>query len=570
MALVPTTAPLPIDCSLYQHTVALGENKNFEMDYVVIDDDDSDDNKLYLKAQLRYTKQAWLSIGMSSSKYFMVPGDAIVGLPNSKQVLKYDMTTSALDGSGVTVKSAAQQTLFDTSVEQNSTMTVMQFTKALEEEGDLTIDGYGTNFFLWAYGTSNDFIYHEKAGLVALNLQPCTSDGSGSEVDPVVPMDGNIPQPVDLQSYYASHGWLAALAWGVFTPVAIGASLVKPLFPFLQKNGLWYKIHFYANCMTLLLTTISFGVAVAAQELKLRPEGTSANHFSEVAHASIGLAIMIVLCVQVLGGIWRPDKVDMTKQVGDNQETRRKRQQKRSRSGWELSHRFLGLGMIGLCWYQCHTGLELYELLSQSTTDYIALFWGITGTLGGLILVGTVLGTFKKKETTTTTTNAKTTKDGDDDIENNDNTMNNNNSTVNGNGYTRGETMEAMTNEFDNSREVSQTRSCDDDDAPPDDTQDNSHNDENVIELNESCEVDLVGEVAVTTSSISEEAPSMSVDDEKKNNDAETTTISSSSKSNTEEGNDATPHNESSTDEQHLPAQDNLEEENKLSSDGAD
>ena len=88
--------------------------------------------------------------------------------------------------SGVNPSPAQTQTLQDTLVSQNSTHTIVRFTKALVEHNELTIHGDGVNTFIWAYGSSNELTYHASRGALTLTLVPCHA-GESSTLGPSAP-----------------------------------------------------------------------------------------------------------------------------------------------------------------------------------------------------------------------------------------------------------------------------------------------------------------------------------------------------------------------------------------------
>lgn len=57
------------------------------------------------------------------------------------------------------------------------------------------------------------------------------------------------------------------------------------------------------------------------------------------------------------------------------------------RMAWKWSHRILGFGIVGLSWYNCHTGTGWYKVHWEESLDWTSVFWGITGGISGSILV---------------------------------------------------------------------------------------------------------------------------------------------------------------------------------------
>jgi hypothetical protein len=54
---------------------------------------------------------------------------------------------------------------------------------------------------------------------------------------------------------------------------------------------------------------------------------------------------------------------------------------------WEFKHRAMGLTLLGLSWYNCDAGLELFAERYGQEQDLSGAFWGVTGGLAGLIFI---------------------------------------------------------------------------------------------------------------------------------------------------------------------------------------
>ena len=110
-------------------------------------------------ATVVYEGQGW--VGFAISEAGKMQGSlAVIGLPDEdvgpSNPGKYDL--EALSVAGVVL--TEQQTLMDGNIEQNETHTVLSFTKLVEEEGELSINPTGNNFFLVAAGSGNELAYH--------------------------------------------------------------------------------------------------------------------------------------------------------------------------------------------------------------------------------------------------------------------------------------------------------------------------------------------------------------------------------------------------------------------------
>lgn len=306
----------------------------------------------------KYTipQEAWISIGFTNGNGLMTGAECVVGLPNTGEVTKYVL--GSYDSSMILPMPDEQQTLIDTSLVQEDGTTVMEFTKVLNEAGELPIV-IGANTFIGAYGFVNEFFYHNKRDSFDLDLE-------AGKVE-VVETRNRI--------LWKAHGWCAAIAWGLFSPLAIGVAVLRYWFP----NGLWLKIHQYLNYTVVALTIAAFGLAVAAIKSET-PAGGDPQHFSASPspHRLIGLVMFLVVLVQTLGGQFRPHNPAK----GEEKSTLRR--------SWEVSHRMFGLALLGTAWYQIDSGIKIYEKLfaDSSTANLTTIFWSVVTTIALIIVVG--------------------------------------------------------------------------------------------------------------------------------------------------------------------------------------
>lgn len=297
--------------------------------------------------------EAWVAIGFSTNGA-MVGSEAVIGLPDTGTVEKYFLTSQSLPG--VQPVPDEQQTLVDASITQQEGSTVLQFTKILEEPGEIPII-VGPNTFIGAYGFDNTLNIHRSRESFALDLV------SG----------GLAAVQTRKTSLWKAHGWCAALAWGVLSPLAIGAAVLRNWF----KGGLWFRIHQTLNALVVLLTIVAFSLAVAAISRET-PSGFDANHFhpDPFPHRTIGLVVFILAFIQAVNGVLRPH----VPEEGKEKTT--------ARGGWEIFHRVLGFLLLGLSWYQVQSGIKIYDLIEETSVDYLAVFWGVAAGLAGLIALG--------------------------------------------------------------------------------------------------------------------------------------------------------------------------------------
>uniref|UniRef100_A0A6U9ZKQ1 DOMON domain-containing protein n=1 Tax=Pseudo-nitzschia australis TaxID=44445 RepID=A0A6U9ZKQ1_9STRA len=213
------------------------------------------------------------------------------------------------------------------------------------------------------------------------------------------------------------HGILMGVAWGILAPLAIGAAYLRNSLTILKENALWLRIHFHLCFHVALFTFVGFVLAVVATK-----QDDDLPHFKEDIHHQAGLAIFILVIVQAVAGIFRPSPVSSTNternvksgndeseetpidaanlnsssgdKIKTNTTTSSSGRALYARKYWEYTHRLLGMILLGLAWYNCHSGIVLQaENYDQDDEEsLLRIFWGITGGIAGSIFfVGYVL-----------------------------------------------------------------------------------------------------------------------------------------------------------------------------------
>jgi hypothetical protein len=144
------------------------------------------------------------------------------GIPDESTPLKYAL--GGKDETLVLLLSSDHQTLIDATVEVVEGKTKMNFTKFLQEEGEVNIV-IGDNHFLWAYGSSNQLGYHAARGSYVLN--------------PAMAGERVVADTLSYKGHWKVHGMLGFIAWGFLVPFAINASL---LHAYLPTKGFRFKL----------------------------------------------------------------------------------------------------------------------------------------------------------------------------------------------------------------------------------------------------------------------------------------------------------------------------------------
>lgn len=329
--------------------------------------------------------ESWISIGFSNTGGSMIGSYAVVGLPATDQVLKYSMS-SYVQQTGVLPFPDAQQTLRNTSIVQDgSGQTTLTFTKSLKdnfpEYGEVPINSTGGSrtTLLGAYGYTNMFAMHQARQSFALDL------GAGAAAEKA---DVAVIQ-TRKQILWQIHGWCAAVAWGICAPLAIGAALLRSWFPD-TSGGLWFRCHQTLNYLVIGLTTISFVIAVVAINQET-PAGRDPYNFStQFPHRCVGLIVFLLVVVQGVGGHFRPPAPPPpVASASSSSQEEEENNKSMVRTGWEISHRVLGITVLAMSWYQIDSGIHIYQSLfvESQTINLRSIFWGITGTVSGVIVV---------------------------------------------------------------------------------------------------------------------------------------------------------------------------------------
>ena len=118
--------------------------------------------------------EAWIGFSFSDS-LVMVPNVAVIGLPDEGTILKYDMISKTLEG--ITPLPDEQQTLMDTSIAQEGGITVLTFTRSLDEVGEVPVLANEQNTYIWAVGFSNTFNIHDSSSRGGYAIKECLEIG---------------------------------------------------------------------------------------------------------------------------------------------------------------------------------------------------------------------------------------------------------------------------------------------------------------------------------------------------------------------------------------------------------
>ncbi|KAK1733970.1 hypothetical protein QTG54_015228 [Skeletonema marinoi] len=130
--------------------------------------------------------EAWIGIGFSNDGQ-MIGSEAVLGVPGS---VPQKYVLGGKDNSSVMPMAAHKQTLTDASVEYESGLTILKFTKTMKEEGEVEIRS-GENTFLYAQGMGVDLGYHATGESFTLSLPGVEEEAPAADTSIEIPLAGD-------------------------------------------------------------------------------------------------------------------------------------------------------------------------------------------------------------------------------------------------------------------------------------------------------------------------------------------------------------------------------------------
>jgi hypothetical protein len=170
----------------------------------------------------------------------------------------------------------------------------------------------------------------------------------------------------------------------------------------------------------LLSLACGFGISSEGMKMLLRcnPDAVDVTN-NDLKHKTIGLVIFLLAFMQAASGMLRPSgpkkpatPAEVSKDVEETFDTANESSNEFettwhsnddpdhevsshaktsgksiARRIWEYKHRIMGLGLLGLSWYNCDSGLEFFAERYGQDQDLSGAFWGVTSGLAGLICI---------------------------------------------------------------------------------------------------------------------------------------------------------------------------------------
>ena len=381
----------------FSDPIALDSAGNLELEQYV----DEASNSFTMRLTY-YGGQSWISVGINENgRAKMSPAMVVIGRADGgARVEKYRLPS----GWDVELADSSLQTLVDASFEQTADTSILTFTQLLNDDGQSPI----TDSSQWIYAVGydgNNWSGHGIQGGFKLSLTS-TCDGTsttGSDSNKIVVTEIEAANG----TLWKVHGILMALAWGLFAPLAVGAAVLRVFVDRVagaQNKGLWFKVHLCLNVLVLLLTIAGFAVAFVAKREGEGEEEEEEEEEEEIegVHGRLGVAIMVLVVLQSIAGFFRPglpkpaseekekdaDSRDQTDRTDATKSEASIAQKSLGRMAWEVLHRVSGVALLGMGWYNCHTGIIKAASMLEDYNDWTGAFWSVVGVLVGLIVIG--------------------------------------------------------------------------------------------------------------------------------------------------------------------------------------
>ena len=378
--------------------IVLDSGGNLELEQFV----DEASNSFTMKLTF-YGGQAWIGVGINEDGVpKMSPAMAVVGRgangDSPPSIQKYRLSS----GWQVEPADSSLQTLVYSSFEQTEDTSTLIFTQLLKEEGQAPVTD--TTQWIFAVGyDGNQWSGHQIQGGFQLQLTP-SCDGtstSGAEAGSIVITEIKSPN----RALWMTHGVLMALAWGLFAPLAVGTAVLRVFVDRLAgelNNGLWFKVHVCFNVLVLFFTVVGCTIAFVAK----REQKVDGVQLVISTHGRVGIAILVLVVLQSVAGYFRPalpkpaveskendnaDRLNETERTDIPNSEKSMAKKPRVRIVWEVLHRLSGMALVGMAWYNCHTGILRSTSMLEFYNNWTGVFWSVVGVIGGLTVIGKVV-----------------------------------------------------------------------------------------------------------------------------------------------------------------------------------
>jgi hypothetical protein len=161
-----------------------------------------------------------------------------------------------------------------------------------------------------------------------------------------------------------AHAVLAAIAWGVAMPCAVGMAWFRQLIP-----TTWIYVHVSFNLLTFLLTLLAVLIGIGTVSSR-----ETSQHFTK-GHHWIGLLLFVGFTFQVANGFLRPPVTRKTDGTPVERKLFSLHAPQSIRELWHMVHRVTGIIMLAGGIAQIKSGMDLYDENFQSGRDNFFWYW---------------------------------------------------------------------------------------------------------------------------------------------------------------------------------------------------
>ena len=297
--------------------------------------------------------EVWIAVGTSTSGN-MIGSEAVLGLPQINTVKKVYLQGKSV--SGVVDAPSSKQTLSDKSITTTNGVSVLMYSKLLDEPGEIPLSTEGSTILLFAIGASTQLGLHTKRVAVSIDLNQCVGNKSNSNNngnnggEPVVIVG---PDNEEISSTaVVVHASLIIAAWMYFIPSGILIAVFKKSI----GESRWLKIHILFQSLaiaSMIAAVVTIVVAIDDAD----GEHLKDNETKFGIHTILGVEALSVAGLQLLIGLFRPHK----NEPGQTKALRRKL--------FEIVHTGLGHVALVLGLFAVLSGVEQAYMFNYITSQ---------------------------------------------------------------------------------------------------------------------------------------------------------------------------------------------------------
>lgn len=233
-----------------------------------------------LKFQLAATTTGWLGLGPSSGR--MAGSEVVIGHVTGDIEAGNDLTVDPVQAYVLTARTLSglqvdsNQRISDTKITREDGWTRLEFTRELDNGGQLKL--VDNVIMVWAAGASDVIEYHE--GLRGIFVWDVSDGVVLGEYSPA----------------HGAHGFLMVIGLAIFVPIgAMMGRYTTHRQPSFGPKAFWFYWHWRVSLIGAVIALVG-GIIILAY----------AQDPAASTHGQFGIALLVMIVVQVLMGASRP------------------------------------------------------------------------------------------------------------------------------------------------------------------------------------------------------------------------------------------------------------------------